>query len=60
MFMGAFLSRYIRNGKSVAQLTPEELTEMLRYANAAGAICASRYGAIAGQASEEDIRNFLG
>ena len=59
-FMGAFLSRFIREGKPVGQLTPENLTEMLRYANAAGAICASRYGAIAGQASEEDIQVFLG
>lgn len=58
-FMGAFLSRFIRDGKSVEQLTPEDLTWMLRYANAAGAICASRYGAIAGQASEADIQNFL-
>ena len=59
-FMGAFLSRFIREGKAVNQLTPDTLTDMLRYANAAGAICASRYGAIAGQASEEDIQEFLG
>jgi fructokinase len=58
-FMGAFLSRFILGGKSVEQLTPEDLSQMLRYANAAGAICASRYGAIAGQASEADIQNFL-
>lgn len=59
-FMGAFLSRFITEGKRLDQLTATDLTNMLRYANAAGAICASRYGAIAGQATEEDILQFLG
>ena len=58
-FMGAFLARMIQSSKKPEDLTAEELTEMLRYANAAGAVCASRYGAIDGQAVPEDIRSLL-
>lgn len=58
-FMGAFLSRFIQAEIPVRQLTSETVRGMLRYANAAGAICASRYGAIAGQASEADIQEFF-
>lgn len=59
-FMGAFLAWIIKNGAPVEQLSQDELREALRYANAAGAICASRYGAIDGQATPEDIASFLG
>ena len=58
-FMGGFLSRFIREGTVPEQLTAETLTQMLRYANAAGAICASRFGAIASQATEEEILEFM-
>jgi len=58
-FMGAFLSRFIQESTAPEQLPEETLRQMLRYANAAGAICASRYGAIAGQASPTDIQAFL-
>lgn len=58
-FMGAFLSRFIREAVPVRQLEPQTLCEMLRYANAAGAICASRFGAIAAQATEAEIQTFL-
>ena len=58
-FMGAFLAALIRSEKKPSQLTENELYEMLRYANAAGAVCASRYGAIAGQATPEDISAML-
>ena len=58
-FMGAFLSWMIQNGRPLEQLTDEELIDALRYSNAAGAICASRYGAIDGQALPEDIEAFL-
>lgn len=58
-FMGGFLSRFIREGVAPEKLTEEALSQMLRYANAAGAICASRFGAIAGQATEEEILEFM-
>ena len=59
-FMGAFLAWMIQNGRPLEELTEDELKAALRYANAAGAICASRYGAIDGQATPEDIASFLG
>ena len=58
-FMGGFLSRFIREGAAPEELSAETLSQMLRYANAAGAICASRFGAIAGQATEEEILEFM-
>ena len=58
-FMGGFMSRFIREGVAPEKLTEETLSQMLRYANAAGAICASRFGAIAGQATEEEILEFM-
>jgi len=58
-FMGAFLAAYIRGGYSADTLSAHQLTALLRYANAAGATCASRYGAIAGQATEADIAQLL-
>lgn len=58
-FMGAFLSRFIQENTPPEQLSETVLRQILRYANAAGAICASRYGAIAGQASQADIQEFL-
>ena len=58
-FMGAFLSWLDKCGKKIEELSKEDLDEALRYANAAGGICASRYGAIDGQATPEDIAAFL-
>lgn len=58
-FMGAFLARFIQEGQPPEALPEDTIHAMLRYANAAGAICASRYGAIEGQATEADIRAFL-
>ena len=54
-FMGAFLAKFIQSGKEIADLAEEDLIEALAFANAAGGICASRYGAIDGQATPEDI-----
>ncbi len=58
-FMGAFLSRFIRSGKRVQELTGSELQEMLVFANAAGALCTTGYGAIAPQPTEEDIEKLI-
>lgn len=59
-FMGAFLAKFISSNKNVEDLNKEELVSMTKYANAAGAINASRFGAIEGQASEEDIKKVMG
>ncbi|MBQ8994448.1 MAG: carbohydrate kinase [Oscillospiraceae bacterium] len=58
-FMGAFLAWFIQRGIALEDLSGEELMMALRYANAAGAVCASRYGAIDGQATQEDIAAIL-
>lgn len=58
-FMGAFLAWLDQCGKNLEELTADDLRSALRYANAAGGICASRYGAIDGQATPEDIASFL-
>ena len=58
-FMGAFLSRFIRSGKKAGEMEGRELTSMLEYANAAGALCATGYGAIAPQPNPEDVERLL-
>ncbi len=58
-FMGAFLSRFIRGGKKAGEMEGRELTSMLEYANAAGALCATGYGAIAPQPYPEDVERLL-
>ena len=58
-FMGAFLAWLDHSGKELDELNRGDLVEALRYSNAAGAICASRFGAIDGQASQDDIDLFL-
>ncbi len=45
-FFGALLSRIIQSGKRPAELTEEELSEFVDFANAAGAVCASQMGGI--------------
>lgn len=45
-FFGALLSRIIQSGKHPGELTEEELSEFLDFANAAGAVCATKSGAI--------------
>ncbi len=45
-FFGALLAKIIQSGKRPEQLKREELEEYVDFANAAGAVCASRPGAI--------------
>lgn len=45
-FFGALLARIIQSGKHPAQLSDQELSDFVDFANAAGAVCATRSGAI--------------
>lgn len=54
-FFGAFLSKIILSGKRPAELTETELADFIDFANAAGAVCASRQGAIPALPTTEEI-----
>lgn len=54
-FFGSFLAMLVRSGKSPAELTEAELTDAIDFANASGAVCASRAGAISALPTEEEI-----
>lgn len=54
-FFGAFLSKIILSGKRPAALTEAELCDFIDFANAAGAVCASRQGAISALPDKEEI-----
>lgn len=45
-FFGALLAKLVQSGKRPQELTEEELSEYVDFANAAGAVCASGIGAI--------------
>ncbi len=45
-FFGALLSKIVASGKHPAKLTEQELSEYVDFANAAGAVCATKAGAI--------------
>ena len=54
-FLGACLCKIIEIGKTLCDLTIEELLQIGTFANAAGAMCASKLGAIAGMADRNEI-----
>ncbi len=56
-FWGAFLSRIASCGKAPAALSLEELASFADFANAAGSLCATRYGAIPAMPSPEEIEH---
>lgn len=45
-FFGALLAKIVQSGKKPGELTEEELSEFVDFANAAGAVCAAKTGAI--------------
>lgn len=45
-FFGALLAKIVLSGKRPAQLSQEELADFVDFANAAGAVCATKTGAI--------------
>lgn len=54
-FYGALLSALLETGKAPDALIAEELTTLLRFANAAGALSTTRKGGISAQPVREDI-----
>jgi len=62
-FWGALLSRLLALGctgrEELSRLTVSDLTELARFGNAAGALCATRSGAIPALPRREDVLLFL-
>lgn len=58
-FMGAFLSMIAKSGKKLEEIDVEELEYMADYANACGALCSTKYGAIPSMPTEEEIINCM-
>lgn len=58
-FFGAFLHRIIQGDKAVTEFTTEELVEFAHYANAAGALCATKFGAIPAMPSSQEIEEIV-
>lgn len=58
-FWGAFLAEFCKRGKSTGDLSPEELSGICRYANAAGALCSTRRGAISALADRTEILEMI-
>lgn len=54
-FFGSLLSRIAASGKTPDQLTQEELAEFVDFANASGAACATKTGAIPALPTTEEI-----
>lgn len=58
-FFGAFLHKLLATGCLLDEIPFEELVEIAKFANGAGAICASRYGAIPAMPSVEEINRII-
>lgn len=58
-FLGAFLGKLLDCKKLPEELNGEELREMIRFANIAGALCATGRGAIASMPRQEQIEQRL-
>lgn len=56
-FSGALLLRIRKMGKDIEQISDSDMRDMLDFANAAGAVCASKQGAILAVPSPEEIEN---
>ena len=58
-FLGALLSELLDCGAAMEQLSSEKLREIIRFANAAGALCTTGRGAIASMPKREQILDCL-
>ena len=54
-FFGALLSKIIQSGKHPAELSEQELSDFIDFANAAGAMCATKAGAIPAMPDSAEI-----
>jgi len=58
-FLGGLLYRIVNSGCQLEHISMEEVKDMMHFSNAAGAICASGYGAISSMPSLEEIRECM-
>lgn len=58
-FTGGFLYRLIQSGKSISSCTEQELREMVRFANAVGALTTTRKGAISALPQKGEVEQLL-
>lgn len=58
-FLGAFLFRLCRSGKSPDELLEDEMIDMVRFANAVGALCTTRKGAISAMPEPEEVEALM-
>lgn len=58
-FFGAMLRQLSRYEGSLEAITPEELEKMANFANAAGALCATKKGALFAMPTEEEVRQCM-
>lgn len=54
-FFGAFISKLVLSGKSIDEITMEDLKEFAVYGNACGALSSSKVGAIPAMPTHEEI-----
>ncbi|QNK42314.1 PfkB family carbohydrate kinase [Caproicibacter fermentans] len=58
-FFGAMICQLSRYEGALAAILPEELAKMADFANAAGALCATKKGTLSAMPTEEDIRRCM-
>ena len=58
-FFGAMLRQLSRYEGALEAITPEELEKMANFANAAGALCATKKGALSAMPTEEEVRQCM-
>jgi fructokinase len=58
-FLGGFLYRLSRSHKKLEELQMAEVTEMVRYSNAIGSLCATRKGAISAMPLPNEVEALL-
>ena len=58
-FLGGFLSQLCRLQKAPEELQAAELADMVRFANAVGALCTTQKGAISAMPSEQEVMSLL-
>ena len=58
-FLGALLNKVLEQENRLENISETALQESIRFANAAGALCTTGFGAIASMPSEQQIEEFL-
>ena len=58
-FWGGFVGSLIASGKSIGELTLEDLSEFARYGNATASICVQRRGGIPAIPDSDEVRSVL-